>query len=218
MDVVLDDWRLVRTPTGELKTQATGEGFSLDLTLAPTQPLLLQGQEGFSRKGPRPGQASYYYSLPHLKVTGVLGRQGRRRQVRGQAWLDREWSSQPLAGDQSGWDWFSLHFDSGDKMMAFRLRGGGGAFTSASWITAEGDVTPMGSGDLVLTPLDRAIVAGRRLPVAWRIDVPLRGVSVTTRALNKQAWMATSVPYWEGPVSVDGSHPGRGYLEMTGYE
>jgi predicted secreted hydrolase len=29
--------------------------------------------------------------------------------------------------------------------------------------------------------------------------------------------MSTTIPYWEGPVSVNGSQPGRGYLEMTGY-
>ena len=126
MDVVLDDWRLVRTPAGVLKTQATGDGFSLDLTLTPTQPLLLQGQEGFSRKGPRPGQASYYYSLPHLKVSGVLGHQGRRRQVRGQAWLDREWSSTLLDPSAVGWDWTGVNLDDGggsDLERARRRRG-----------------------------------------------------------------------------------------------
>jgi predicted secreted hydrolase len=29
--------------------------------------------------------------------------------------------------------------------------------------------------------------------------------------------MATSVPYWEGPISFKGSHEGVGYLELTGY-
>ncbi len=36
---------------------------------------------------------------------------GKPVDVTGQAWLDREWSSQPLASDQSGWDWFSLHLN-----------------------------------------------------------------------------------------------------------
>ncbi len=46
--------------------------FTLDLTLAPTQPLLLQGEGGYSRKGPRPAQASGYYSEPHLAVSGTV--------------------------------------------------------------------------------------------------------------------------------------------------
>lgn len=219
----IDDWEMTSEAQvgadvlSALSLGASGSGFSYELALKADKPIVLHGKNGYSVKSEQ-GQASRYYSQPFYTAAGSLKIGDRNIAVTGRAWLDREWSSQPLAGDQSGWDWFSLHFDSGDKMMAFRLRGAGPAFTSASWITAEGDVTPMGSGDLVLTPLDSAIVAGRRLPVAWRIDVPLRGVSVTTRALNKQAWMATSVPYWEGPVSVAGSHPGRGYLEMTGYE
>jgi predicted secreted hydrolase len=31
------------------------------------------------------------------------------------------------------------------------------------------------------------------------------------------SWMATSFPYWEGPIGFRGSHSGVGYLEMTGY-
>ena len=35
--------------------------------------------------------------------------------------------------------------------------------------------------------------------------------------LNARSWMGTSFPYWEGPISFQGSHAGIGYLEMTGY-
>ena len=40
---------------------------------------------------------------------------------------------------------------------------------------------------------------------------------VTLKALNKNAYVDTVIPYWEGPVSFTGSHKGFGYLEMTGY-
>ena len=135
----------------------------------------------------------------------------------GQAWLDHEWSSQPLAEDQTGWDWFSLHFDSGEKMMGFRLRGGGAGFTSATWIGADGRPQPQAPGALRVTPLETAAVAGRSVPIRWRVQLPEKGVDVTTRALNPQAWMDTRFPYWEGPIRIEGSHAGRGYLEMTGY-
>nr|NIL95712.1 iron ABC transporter permease [Planctomycetales bacterium]NIP68225.1 iron ABC transporter permease [Planctomycetales bacterium] len=48
-------------------------------------------------------------------------------------------------------------------------------------------------------------------------DLAAEGVSVEVTALNPNSWMATLIPYWEGPVKVSGSHNGRGYLEMTGY-
>jgi predicted secreted hydrolase len=40
----------------------------LDLRLQATQALLLQGDAGFSRKGPEERQASHYYSAPQLAV------------------------------------------------------------------------------------------------------------------------------------------------------
>jgi predicted secreted hydrolase len=50
------------------------------------------------------------------------------------------------------------------------------------------------------------------------VTLPDQGLDATVTALNPDAWMAVSIPYWEGPVTVSGSHGGRGYLEMTGYD
>ncbi|MEO0831234.1 MAG: lipocalin family protein, partial [Pseudomonadota bacterium] len=140
-------------------------------------------------------------------------------EVTGQAWLDREWSSQPLTDSQDGWDWFSLAFDDGARLMGFRLRDRNGShYTSATWIEADGSPTPYPDGAFRADPLEWHRVADRDLPVRWRVALPDRGVDVDVGALNPNAWMDTSIAYWEGPISIDGSHQGRGYLEMTGYE
>src|SRR6185312_15342753 len=92
-DVVLDDWSLKRQADGRFHAKAGGKEFALDLTFTPTQPVLPEGEGGFSRKGPKPTEASRYYSIPHLKVSGALRRGRGPVQVTGEAWLDREWSS-----------------------------------------------------------------------------------------------------------------------------
>jgi predicted secreted hydrolase len=219
----IDDWQMQSLVGGsqqdglsDIDLRAAGAKFRYDLRLHATGPLVLQGQNGYSVKSAK-GQASYYYSQPFYSVEGKLDLPEGKVAVTGQAWLDREWSSQPLAADQTGWDWFSLHLDSGEKLMGFRLRDGGSGFTSTTWISAEGKPTPLPSGTLKLTPLDTARVAGRDIPVAWRIELPSRNLNITATALNREAWMATRTPYWEGPISFKGSHTGRGYLEMTGY-
>ena len=66
--------------------------------------------------------------------------------------------------------------------------------------------------------MEASPVNGRAIPTTWRVTVPQKGVDITVTALNPNAWMDVNVPYWEGPVTVSGSHSGRGYLEMTGYE
>ena len=131
----IDGWRMNSRAAANsdalsaLDLNAAGADFAFDLKLDADRPLVTHGDGGYSVKSEK-GQASYYYSQPFYRVTGELKLPGGPVTVTGQAWLDREWSSQPLADDQVGWDWFSLHFDSGEKLMGFRLRDGGGGFTS----------------------------------------------------------------------------------------
>lgn len=210
----IDDWRM--EGIDEMRLTARGDDFAYDLTLSAQGPVVFQGVDGFSVKSPD-GQASHYFSQPFYEVTGTITLPEGAVEVTGNGWLDREWSSQPLSEDQDGWDWFSLQFDSGARLMGFELRGSETDFTAATWIDADGIATPFEDGDLRATPLQTTAFEGREIPTTWRVELPGRSVDVTVEALNPRAWMGVSFPYWEGPVTVSGSHSGRGYLEMTGY-
>ena len=201
-----------------LDVSARGEGFSYELNLDATGPLVFHGENGFSVKSGQ-GQASYYYSQPFYEVSGWLELPDGRVEVTGQAWLDREYSSQPLSEDQYGWDWVSFHLETGEKMMGFQLRQTDGeVYTAASWISPEGELTMFEDGALTMEPLEIARVYDRDVPIRWRIQLPARELDVEVRALNPQSWMPTVFSYWEGPIMIEGSHGGNGYLEMTGYE
>ncbi|MFD3191435.1 lipocalin-like domain-containing protein [Sedimentitalea sp. HM32M-2] len=216
----IDDWTMQGTDKGglnRLSLTARGAAFRYELDLQADAPLVLHGDRGYSVKSAA-GQASHYYSQPAYRVSGVLHLPDGPVEVNGQGWLDREWSSQPLAADQTGWDWFSLSFDDGARMMGFRLRDSGAGYTSATWIFPDGRSLSLPDGALAITPLQTHAVQGRSIPVRWQVSLPARGLQVEVTALNPQSWMNTSFPYWEGPVTVAGSHAGRGYLEMTGYD
>lgn len=218
----IDDWNFASqsgpdNPLADLQLQARGPGFSYRLRLTSSKPLVLQGEQGFSQKSEQ-GQASYYYSQPFFQAAGSLEIDGKTYQVSGPAWLDREWSSQPLTASQTGWDWFSLHLQNGEQLMLFRVREKTGAsYLTGTWIFADGRTELLLKDDISLTPLASSDVAGRKLPTRWSIRIPRKGMDVTTVALNPNAWMALRTPYWEGPVQLSGSHAGSGYLEMTGY-
>ncbi len=210
----IDDWAL-SGDWDRMQMRASGPAFAYDMTLQAEGPLVFHGDSGYSVKSAA-GQASYYYSQPFFAIDGVLQLPDGPVPVTGNAWLDREWSSQPLANNQTGWDWFSLSFDDGAKLMGFRLQQTDGAhFTSATWITPDGVTTAYGDGALQAVPLQENADGA---PVHWQVTLPEKEVNVTVTALNDTAWMTTSVPYWEGPVQVTGSHSGVGYLEMTGYD
>ncbi|UWQ19000.1 lipocalin-like domain-containing protein [Jannaschia sp. M317] len=215
-DAWIDDWQLAGPDLDRLTLRARTAETGYDLALSAQGPLVFHGDGGFSVKSAS-GQASYYYSQPFYSVSGLLDLPSGPVEVTGEAWLDREWSSQPLEGDQEGWDWFSLHLDDGNRLMAFRLRGDGD-YTYASWIAPDGRLTPYGDGALTLEPLTTAQVAGRTVPVRWRLRLPAEGVDLDVGAVNPQSWQDTLFSYWEGPVTATGSHRAEGYLEMTGYE
>ncbi len=219
----IDDWTFAaRTDApgvglSSMTVSANGPGFRYAFELAADGPLVRHGENGFSRKS-EDGRASYYFSQPFLKIDGVLVLRGREVKLSGLAWMDREWSSQPLAATQKGWDWFSLHFSTGEKLMVFRLRDQiAGDFCAGTWIGAEGAQQALDRNDITLKPISETRVSGRVLPVRWKLLVKSHGLDVETTPVNAASWMATSFPYWEGPIHFHGSHEGKGYLEMTGY-
>jgi predicted secreted hydrolase len=205
------------TAIAPLDLKASGANFSYALRLSAGRPLVLQGDAGYSKKSER-GQASYYFSQPYFRAAGTITIDDKPVQVTGQAWMDREWSSQPLASDQTGWDWFSLHLESGEKLMLFRLRQADGRnYFSGNWIGMDGASVQIASADIIMTPTASTAIQNRKVPTGWSIAIASRGLKIETTPLNAGSWMGTSFPYWEGPVSFRGSHGGVGYLEMTGY-
>ncbi|MGJ4948438.1 lipocalin-like domain-containing protein [Bradyrhizobium sp. HKCCYLS20291] len=218
----IDDWQLRGSATtgdqilAPLDMTASASDFSYALRLEADRPVVLQGVDGYSRKSER-GQASYYYSQPFYRARGRITFDDHPVEVIGSAWLDREWSSQPLASDQSGWDWFALHFAGGEKLMLYRMRQGNGDYTSGTWITADGASRALGPDGIVMTPKETIAIGERKLPVGWRVEIAALGIAIDSMPLNPKAWMGTRVPYWEGPISFRGSHSGVGYLELTGY-
>jgi predicted secreted hydrolase len=162
--------------------------------------------------------ASYYYSQPHYAAKGSIVIDDKPIDVSGLAWLDREWSSQPLAADQSGWDWLSLHLKNGDKLMLYRMRQSDGQhYSSGKWIARDGTTEQLASADIAMTPVVFTEIEGRKIPTSWRIAIAKFALAIDCVPLNARSWMGTSFPYWEGPISFSGSHAGVGYLEMTGY-
>jgi predicted secreted hydrolase len=225
VDVRIDDWTL-RRDHDVYRADVSGDGFRMQLDLRATQPALLQGDGGFSRKGPASLAASYYYSLPHLSVGGTVTVDGRERKVKGEAWFDHEWSSDILGGEAAGWDWMGVNLDGGGALMAFRMRNraGGELWSAATLRTADGSVRTFKPDEVEWAPgrTWRSPRTGATYPVEWRVQVGAQSFDVAPLMDDAEldSRSSTGTIYWEGPVRVKGlggSPSGRGYLELTGY-
>ena len=253
--VFIQDWALQRLGVaGRSASQAStylatlrAQDFSLELTLSTTQPVLLQGDKGLSRKGPDPQQASYYYSQPQLQVEGHITVDGQRMPIENGnhsstnqpinlAWLDHECSTALMHPEAQGWDWIGMNLQDGSALTAFHLRRSDG---SALW--AGGSFRPLGDAPMQVfnahnvhfTPLQWWIspVTKTRYPVRWKLETPTGNYVIralfSEQELDSRA--TTGAIYWEGLSELltlpSGANVmdetlalvGKGYLEMTGY-
>jgi len=227
--VWLEDWRAEQTNEGmpPMRVQATQEGAAIDLTMDLAKPIVFQGDNGYSVKGPGYGNASYYYSMTRLNTLGTVTIDGETYEVEGSSWMDREWSTSLLAEDQEGWDWFSIQLDDGRDLMYFNVR------------HASGDVTPYSDGALIdqdgskleLKPEEVNLEVldtwespkGGVYPSRWRLRVPSEELDLYIEPFFNNQELDVAVRYWEGAVEVSGtaadqSIRGVGYVELTGYD
>ncbi|MFO1323291.1 MAG: lipocalin-like domain-containing protein [Burkholderiales bacterium] len=223
-DVRIGDWSL-RLQGDTYTADVVARDFAFALTFAANGPVLLQGDRGVSRKGPRPAQASYYYSRPQLAVAGSLQIDQRAHRVTGTAWLDHEWSSEYLGPDAQGWDWIGVNLDDGGALMAFRIRAkdGSAQWAGGTWRDATGSVRTFGPDEVRFDELRnwRSPRTGIRYPVAFRVTAGPLALDLEPlqddAELDSRASVGTV--YWEGAVRAlaGGRAVGRGYLELTGY-
>lgn len=226
--VWLEDWNIHMRSPGVYQLQAAQGDIQLDLTLHDEMGVVLQGENGYSRKGKEPTNASYYYSQPRLRADGTVELNGEQYPVSGLAWKDHEFSTSMLDADQIGWDWFSLQFENGAALMLFQLReraGGVSDSSSGTWISVPGSAQPLQKKDFDITVLDqwRSPHTEGIYPAAWQIRL-----NQPDCQLDVRPWMADQeihfpqVTYWEGAVHFEGTCDGapargNGYIELTGY-
>jgi predicted secreted hydrolase len=236
--VWVGDWRMeARAPAAPdrgggsifpLRLTARADGDAVELTVDAGRGPIAEGEHGLAAKGPRAGEASYYYSLTRLPTRGRLTIAGRAVDVAGTSWLDREWSTGALGADVVGWDWLGAELSDGRDVMIYRLRtkdGGVAAESRATLIAAGGAARVLPPDAFDFQPLGAWISprGGTRYPAAFRLRVPSERLDVTVRPMQPDQELPLSVHYWEGAAAISGAAAGapltgRGYLELTGYD
>jgi predicted secreted hydrolase len=222
--VWIDEWMLEQEQK-RYRCRIPAAEIHLDLELEATQAPLLQGDAGYSRKGPLPTSASYYYSLPQLRVQGAVARGTRAHRVTGRAWLDHEWSTQYMEQEAAGWDWIGINLDDGGALMAFRMRAkdGGAVWAGGTLRRSDGSIRTFGPQAVRFIPRRewRSPRSGASYPVSWRVE--LDGMALEVEPLfddqEHDSRATVGAIYWEGAVRAlrGGTPVGLGYLELTGY-
>ncbi len=225
--VWLENWRLEAIAADQFHLYAANADLSLDLQLTDLKEPVLQGDEGYSRKGPDAGNASSYYSMSRLETVGTVAVADRAYTVNGLSWMDHEYSTSALSVGQVGWDWFSLQLDDGSELMVFQIRRHDGSvdpYSSGMLMPANGAPLSLKRNDFEIQVLDRwrSPQTGALYPARWRVKVPAADLDLLLEPYLADQELNLSYAYWEGAVRITGqmldrSVQGSGYVEMTGY-
>jgi predicted secreted hydrolase len=226
-EVWLEDWQVQETAPGVYSVHASADGGAIDLLLRDSQSLVLHGDQGYSQKGPDPGNASYYYSLTDLATTGEIQVGGKTYSVQGSSWMDHEFSTSALSPGQVGWDWFSIQLDDGRQLMFFQLRGADGGidpYSSGTLVEADGSTRHLAVDDFDIKVEDtwKSPHSGGVYPSRWTVTLPGEGLVLHIAPLVRDQELNLTYNYWEGAVNVEATSQsqavaGTGYVELTGY-
>jgi len=225
--VWLEDWSVEEVEPNVVRLHATQEDLALDLLLTDRKGPILQGDGGYSQKGPEPGNASYYYSQTRLETWGTVQVGDRLYQVDGLGWMDHEFSTSALGPDQVGWDWFALQLDDGSELIVFQIRkadGSVGSFSSGTLVAPDGSTRHLSHDDFEIGvgATWRSPRSGAAYPARWTVQVPAADLTLEIEPYLADQELNVSYVYWEGAVRISGEHTGtpvsgNGYVEMTGY-
>lgn len=225
--VWLEDWAVEQVGDGRYRLHAENEGLALDLELSDAKGPVLHGLDGYSQKGPQPGNASYYYSQTRLETHGTVRVRGDLFEVSGLSWKDHEYSTSVMSAGQVGWDWFAIQLDDGYEVMLYQIRRDDGSidpFSSGTLIAPNGATTALAADDFTVQALGAwtSPHSAGKYPMGWRITVPAQGLDFELQPYLVDQELNLSTIYWEGAVRINGTHlgnpvKGSGYIELTGY-
>lgn len=221
----LDDW-IWQAKSPELLPASLkfslNSSINVALSLDAQPNYVAHGENGYSEKLANGRQASMYYSEPFIQITGTIeipvNDEINTIDVAGNGWFDHEWSSQLIDQNSRGWDWFSLHFEDGRKLMLFNMRHAiEGNFWSGSLIQPDGLKKHLLPADIEVKIIKYTELNGRNLPLDWQIKIPDNEVDIVIKPFKPDQWSTGTFEYYEGAVNVSGSSEGHGFIELTGY-
>ncbi|EDR04536.1 uncharacterized protein LACBIDRAFT_304300 [Laccaria bicolor S238N-H82] len=208
----------------------------IDLDCSATNPLFLQGVNGFV--GAPGGPTWYYYSWANQSTTGSVKIDGHHHVVTsGVTWMDHQWGgwdvpTSPTKPGGGGWCWFEFQFD-GNRALTLACPHSGKIVPSL-WgfgVYVEGKSSSLVEAKLDVGQFAKSPETDANYPSAWHLVVQSATVNldvvVTTVCDQQSLWQGGLTEYAEAASTVvatghvDGKEvtmEGVGYCESVGLE
>jgi hypothetical protein len=208
----------VQTPSGGLSGDASAmhvtghfQQISVDLTLAHQGPLLANLGTGIL---PFYGEINYEYALPSMKTVGSVVVDGKRYQVDGVSWFDRQWGQMaPSFWAHMKWSWMGISLDNGDRISLWDIIDGDKEHAFATLLHPDGrheivDVEPLAQG---ATSIWTSGATDHRYPTHWVVSIPTLKARLRVEPLVREQEFVSpiGVHKYEGASKVAGEMQGE---------
>jgi predicted secreted hydrolase len=208
----------VQTPSGGLSGDASAmhvtghfQQISVDLTLAHQGPLLANLGTGIL---PFYGEINYEYALPSMKTSGSVVVDGKRYQVDGVSWFDRQWGQMaPSFWAHMKWSWMGISLDNGDRISLWDIIDGDKEHAFATVLHPDGrheivDVEPLSEG---ATSIWTSVATGHRYPTHWVVSIPMLKARLRVEPLVREQEFVSPIRVhkYEGASKVAGEMQGE---------
>jgi hypothetical protein len=208
----------VQTPSGGLSGDASAmhvtgrfQRINVDLTLARQGPLLANLATGIL---PFYGDINYEYALPSMKTAGSVVIDGKRYQVEGVSWFDRQWGQMASSfWAHMKWSWMGISLDNGDRISLWDIIDGDKEHAFATLLHPDGgheivDVEPLAQG---ATSIWTSAATGRRYPTHWVVSIPALKARLSVEPLVREQEFVSPIGIhkYEGASKVGGEIQGE---------
>ena len=213
----------VQTPSGGISGDASSmhvtahfQRINVDLTLAHQGPLLANLGTGIL---PFYGDINYEYALANMKTAGSVVVDGKRYQVDGVSWFDRQWGQMaPSFWAHMQWSWMGISLDNGDRISLWDIIDGDKEHAFATLLHPDGrheivDVEPLAQG---ATSIWKSAATGKRYPTHWVVSIPMLKARLRVEPFVREQEVVSPMGEhkYEGASSVVGQMEG---VPVTGH-
>jgi predicted secreted hydrolase len=162
------DYATVRKEERGMRLRIRTPHFGADLFLDYGKGASWHCDNGVLQMGLREAkETTVYYSYTNMPTTGSLTVDGRRLEVTGKTWFDRQFGTYTTSRFNE-WEWFSLRFLDDEEMMLFTFPHVGRQ--DGTYIPREGGARRL--QDYTVTPTGFTVSAGFAFSRGWTLDVP----------------------------------------------
>jgi predicted secreted hydrolase len=189
----------------------------IDLTLESRKKPLLLNKSGFLDLEVK---TTYYYSLTHLKTTGIVKHKDKWIKVNGLSWMDHQWAQTPLTSDDK-WRWFSLQLNNNCEVICF-VYGNKIKTSHASMLNENNKIKTTNNVEIIPGKITyKNKLTKNEYYLDYTIRIPDFNLELKTVPFKKdQEMIFETIRYWEGGISIEGimngqKVKGKGFCELV---